>query len=259
MTFWEYLQKINAPERKIIEKRLTDLIPESSIMRQMVNNLYSEIRFKEFDCKELAENLLNSPSGNEKTELIIRDFCRANRCLKGDEAMLPSDSILGRIVSFERFCELMVESWDHLDIDEAKEYLRRIIMNLPPDQLPDEWKNTEIGKHIMWSTFDENGGLPFGNPRPDVAFILCSLGLAIERGPFILFEYKLPIGIKPHVPTFCDAYAGDFWTAFFRTSPPGSSWGYTMPTEIDEEQKPLPEVVHVVIKAENLVDSLRFA
>jgi hypothetical protein len=258
MTLRDYLQTLENEERAIIEEKINKLIPNSPVMLKMVSNLYLENCFEMNDCKELADSLLNSSSETDTTELIIRDFCRANRSLKGEEAKIPNDKNLGRIISFDRFCELLVELETHTDIDEAKEYVRSII-DLPLDEAPDEWKDVELGIFLMWSTFNENEKRPFGENLPKISTILCSLGLPFENKPHLLFEYILPDEIKPHIPTFFDAYAGCFWTKFFHRASPGLNFGYTMPTEEDEKQKPRPEVVHKPIKAKCLVEKLRYA
>ena len=258
MTFGEYIKKLKEEDRKTIKTRINSIRHDSPIMLQMVQNLCLEDHFKENDWKELADNLLHSLSGNDKTEHIIRDFCRNNRILKGEEAKINSERILGRVISFKRFCNLLVELGYHVTIEEAEVYMRSL-MSKPISELPDEWKERKIGRFLMWSTFNKRGRMPFGNPRPKAAIIVCTLGLPLLEGPYILLIYQLVDEPIPRVPTFCDAYAGNFWSKYFRTSSPGAEYGLTMPTDTCPDQKPRPEVVHEVIKGEKLVEPIRYA
>jgi hypothetical protein len=258
MNFNDFLDKVGASKRNKIRKRLNDLAAESSIMQQMVQNLYSESRLKRKDWEPLAESLMRATSGVKKTEQIIRNFCRDGRCLKGGIAKVRSDTTYGRIVSFEYFCELLVKLDYHVDIQEAKANIRSLI-GCSLSKIPDKWKEWKLARFFMWSTFNLKGRKPFGKSPLKSALILCMLGITPKDGPFIILEYRLPNEIKPFIPTFCDAYAADFWSRYFRPAPPGAPYGRTMPTDTCPTQKGCPEVVHEVIQLNNLVKPLREA
>ncbi len=259
MTFNHYFDQIGANNRKTILDRLNTLAAESSIMHQMVQNLFSESRLDLADWDALASKLLNAAPGNKETEEAIRAFCLYNRSLKGGTAKIDSDTIFGKIISLDRFCEILVKLRYHMNIDEAKTNVTEIMMGCPPSKMPKEWKEREVACFIMWSTFNPKSGRPFGNTPLKAELLLCVLGIPPEKGPHLIFEYRLPDGTKPYIPTICNAYAGDFWTRYFRPAPPGASYGLTMPTDNCPIQQGRPEVVHEVIKAKHFVAPLERA
>ena len=257
MTLNDYLKKLESRDQRKILLRLSKLATESSITQQMIQNLYNESRLKKDEWHELAIALINASPGNMETERTIREFCRSGRCLKGVSAKIEKNVVLGRVISLEQFCEMLVKLKYQVDIDEAKAYIRSLF-DVPPLKMPDEWKKRKIGRFLMWSTFHPDGKGPFVSLSPSILKICCVLGLSPSSGPVILFEYKLPVRIKALIPTFCDAYASDIWSRYFRPAPPSARYGLTMPTDTCPIQQGRPEVVHEVIQAKNLVTPLRY-
>jgi hypothetical protein len=76
------------------------------------------------------------------------------------------------------------------------------------------------------------------------------LGLEYSSCSIILFEYLLPKSSPPHIPTICDAYAGDYerWNPHFMVAPPGSQYGFTDPPKDCLLRNGCPEVVHAKIQ-----------
>jgi hypothetical protein len=147
-----------------------------------------------------------------------------------------------------------------IDPDEASAQLR-IHLDILPTELPEDWKEFPMGWHIMWSTFDPDSNFPFGDPLSQGRHILCSSGLGSDLWPVLVLEYNLPNNVEPHIPRFCDAYAGkkQGWIRYFRPAIEGAPYGRTMPTDTCPIQVGRPEVVHVVVKMRNLIRPMRYA
>jgi len=259
MRFQRFLDSIDPTERNTIIAQLEDLAQESSIAEQMRDNLFAETRLRRDDWQALVTALLGTRTGRRRMQRVIRDFCRDNRQLKGGSASLLPGVVLGRAVGHERFCRMLVSLGYHADIDEAKAALRSIL-GLPRSKIPRFWQGRDMGRCVMWATFDQlEIQDPFGLPPPRSDIIICSLGMRPVRGPVLLLQYRLPGRMKPKIPTFCDAYAGTSWPRYFQPAGPGASWGETVPTDPCPMRARRPEVVHSVIQLRALVKPMEYA
>jgi hypothetical protein len=123
--------------------------------------------------------------------------------------------------------------------------------------------NFPLGQYLMWSTFDRTGGSsdPFA-PRPGntAADFLGELGIKNTKSDylkgeiFILTAYRLPPGLKPHVPTIFEAYAGSP-NYFFRPTEIHGMPPHTMPLAGYEHLPGRTEMIHGVVFANSLVTS----
>ncbi len=264
MFFDEYLKKLNTSRREMIYTKLSEFSNHCPVVYQMIQNLYIESQLKMADWKELVF-LLEQPGINRTTfKDVIKAFCRNNRSLVGKKANVKGTMVFGRAVSFENLYKMLRKYLNEKKSKnnfatrkEAKAYLRRLI-GQSPAITPPKWKEFEIGRFLIWSTFKPKAGKPFGDPLPVAKNIICSLGLPPQKSPIIVLEYHLPRGLKLRIPTICDAYSADQWLPYFRPALPGADYGKTMPTDTCPD-KGRPEIVHDVIKAENLVAPLEFA
>jgi hypothetical protein len=255
MFFSQALDKLSAEARDLLYVRLNQMAAESAIHQQLVSNIYAESRLQEEDWHDLAFRILGaaSPEGAEDS---IREFCRA-RTQRGGLAEISKDSILARVVTLLQLCSHLVKLGYFVDCDDAKASIEPILGS-PVDGLVD-WEGRILGCYQFWSTFEVSGVRPFATAPPSLDEILCVLGLMQSGdGPYLVVEFKLPAVGEAHIPTFCDAYAGDFWSRYFRPAPPGAKWGRTMPTDACSDQKGRPEVVNKAITTDSLCFPLRY-
>jgi hypothetical protein len=257
-TFIEIVQRLTKSSSEYICRSLFAVSKESSIMHQMVENLYNETQLRSKDWIVLVNALLKSRPDPVFMTSTIKSFCQDNRILRGRRAKINPTQVFGRIISFDSLSDLLVKLRYHADVDEAKASIRAII-GRPISKLPLHWKNRDMGRFLMWATFSPLGHRPFEDLPPDNRIILCLLGMNPNTYPILYLEYCLPNNIKARVPTFCDAYASNLWTRYFRPAPFMAPYGLTMPTEECPVQVGLPEVVHEVIMAENLIRPIRFS
>jgi hypothetical protein len=258
MKFEEYYNGLDTEGKNKIEIQLRALSNCCVTHETMVENLYAETSLDVADWDEFISALLHEEVISEKLAIVIRDFCRNDRSLIGGNAKIGADTIIGHVMSANRFAELLLKLRYYNDIDEAKAGIRHII-GLDPKTMINRWKEQDLGRFIMWGTFNPSGGEPFGDPIPIASEIVCSLGLEPISSPLLLFVYILPTNLEAKIPTFCDAYAGDFVPRYFQRVPEGSPYGMTVPTEFCPIVEGKPEVVHAVIKAKELVYPLRYA
>ena len=129
------------------------------------------------------------------------------------------------------------------------------------DVVAQRWRNYEMGRYLMWSTFDAatSTANPFEGISNTADAIAGLLGLdRNERGrPLLLLTYTLPASVAPRFPTVAEAYAGGVWPYFFRPASPGAPYGMTMPWPEYQHEAPRPEVVHEVIRGAQLAAPLR--
>src|SRR5271157_1058437 len=239
-----------------LDARLDTLANISEMYQRFAANLFAENSLTDNDWRELVEILLNDNLSIGKTTFLIRNFCRNDRKLKGKDAKVLNDIIYGRLVSFDVFCQLLIKLKYYSTLEEAKAYVRYQI-GLDLGLMDEIRKSQQLGIYIMWSTFDPKGDDPFGDPMPDVEELISSLGLERVTSPYLLFEYKLPPNVGPKIPTICDSYAGKSWSRYFYRVGENAPYGMTTPTDTSLAKEGRPEVVHEVIKAENLVSPLR--
>lgn len=219
----------------------------------MTENLFIESRISLSEWGELFAPLLAKKEIND-VKLTITEFSQ-KRLLVGEKAKILPDQLLARIISFDRFCRLLVKLRHYATLREAKEDVQfRIDLKL--SSVDKRWKSLEIGRYIMWSTLDASSNGPFWHKIAKDELI-CSLGLNPIPSLVLLLEYKLPKTVDAKVPTFFDAYSGLVWSKYFYRVESHEPYGMTVPTKLCPVAIGHPEVVHKVIKAENLTSPLK--
>lgn len=169
--------------------------------------------------------------------------------------------IFGRVIGEDDYFRRMFEPRAALPVTEKKRaaYIRWVL-----DRSLDEQRTildrAPLGKYKMWSTFDQRSFFPFDGFLNDPTRIRASLGLDECTDPtdddLLIFEYTLPAGTTPRIPTVCDAYAGPSWPAYFLPAPPTARHGFTDPWD-GSGMKKCPEVVHDVITGRMLAAKVR--
>jgi len=244
------------PSREDILSRLRDLADETGTNSQMRQNLLTEVRLKEDDWAELATIILAAPPTTGATRSSIRKWC-LTRTLRGGPANLPSTVNFYRYISFSRVSECLAES-GVVDSEDQGDALLFSHLGIEPSKFSATFRDTPLGRFLMWSTFGVSLATLIGEPSPPLEDVLCALGLTVNHPPYLLLEFTMPSG-KAQIPTFCDAYAGDPWNRYFRSSAIGDAHGRTMPTDTCKRENGFPEVVHEVITAATLTSPLRYA
>jgi hypothetical protein len=257
MYLHDYLNSQNANRSKKIKDILLLLKSSSPECENFYENLYREYCLSSNDWNELFSGLIGTGRDIPKLITQIQLFFRNNRQLIGERIHL-SPPVLGRIRSFKRFCDDLVDLGYYVDYDQAvADITYKIGMELSEIEEEDtEWKSQFFFKYILWSTFDPKGGDPFGFSC-DKEEVLRSLGIGLIDDQVLLFRYALPADINPKIPTIGDAYSGDFNKYFNRVSE-GSPYGMTRSTNLSLTANGKPETVHETIKIHNSTSPMRY-
>lgn len=255
MNLKDYLDNSTPYKEKNIRAILTRLANTGPLCRRMITNLFAESSFTVRDWDELFL-LLKENRSVEKLKGAITEFCQRGRSLKGNPAKISAGHSLGRVVSFNKFCYMLVKLKYYSDFEEARADIRYRI-DLDAKIMDSKWKSQKLGRYIMWSTFDPKRNNPFRKSM-NVDNLICSLGLTPITGPVLLLHYQLPSGILPKVPTFCDAYANPVWPEYFHRVGKSAPYGMTTPSQPCKVKTGRPEVVHEVITANNIISPLRW-
>jgi hypothetical protein len=143
------------------------------------------------------------------------------------------------------------------DIQEA--HLRRLLA-ATLDEQRGMLDRTDLGRFKMWSTFAGPPDSPFAGISEQASAFRAAFALDEHPDPardeLLIFEYTLPVGTEPRIPTVIDAYAGPTWPAYFLPARPGAAHGYTDPWS-GSGMDPRPEVVHEVITGRTLAARVR--
>ena len=251
MDLMTWLNRLDKTKRENFFHILDEIASRSAVHHQFTQNIFADHQLGEQDWDSFFSLLSNSSTSTRDLEQKIRFFCQ-DRTLRGRPSSKNSAQIIyGRIVPLEVFCDILVKEGFYVEL----------AIDRSTDSLPSHWSKYPLGKFLMWSTFGDDQPKPFGEPEPPGAEIQCVLGIPPIRngGPLILLEYKIPHSVKAYAPTVCDAYAGAFWSRYFRPPQRGNDHGRTMPTDNCPIQRGKPEVVHEVITAAYLDQPLRYA
>jgi hypothetical protein len=170
----------------------------------------------------------------------IRRISHANT-LKGRQIQVPRKTIFVSVQSLDSFCLWLVKSGAFTSVISARAWIAMMPLRNPSNLL-------RLAGHLPMSPLTtwaypvlESGNsiqnLSAQEIRDRLGIYDFSLGDSL-----ILFEYVLPKGVTPRFPTFCDAYASEFWTTNFRPALTGATYGFTVP--INDKYRPVPKVVH---------------
>ncbi|HEX3760979.1 MAG TPA: hypothetical protein VHW23_19930 [Kofleriaceae bacterium] len=241
------------------------IMGESVVHDRMFHNLLAESQFSAADIAELLELLHALAAQGASIDEVcgrLREFCTASpsgtrRTLRGRRAQVGAET-LGRVMPLSTFARLLVRARYHTDEEEAQFAIRAMLGARPEDYTID-WRSYPLGSYAIWSTFDEAGGRPFGDDLPSAAELLERLGLEpkYDGDLLLVLEYRLPADVTSRVPSFCDAYVGREWNAWFRVSAHEAPFGRTRPVGA-REARGAPEVIHDVITASALAAPIHY-
>ncbi|HMG58069.1 MAG TPA: hypothetical protein VK601_31425 [Kofleriaceae bacterium] len=259
------LQRWAERDQCAVRLLLHRIMGESIIHDRMFHNLLAETQFTAADIEELLavlQALAAHGASTVETCNRLRQFCATSaagerRTLRGRPANTGRGA-LGRVVTLSAFARLLVQTERHTDLEEAQLAIRAMF-GMRPEDYSIDWRRYPLGRHAMWGTFDEAGGPPFGNAPPSAADLLERLGLDPRHDGDLLLvlEYRLPPEVTSRVPSFCDAYVGPGWNAWFRVSAHEAPFGRTRPVGA-REARGAPEVIHDVITASALDAPMRY-
>jgi len=218
-----------------------------------VDNLFAEPRLPREAWLGMIEALRRALFAADDVKAAITRFSR-DWTLKGPPLSTQPASFC-RAVSVARFSRLLVELNYFASVERAVQNVRSTLRK-PVQVVISRWDKYDLGRHVMWSTFDLAGQDAFR--ESDSAEYICGvLGLDIDPdepgNDLILLVYTLPPGNPARFPTVADAYAGSTWSPYFRPAPVGSPHGWTMPCREFRKEQPRPEAVHRVIQGNRLI------
>lgn len=250
MTLIEALVSLSNDDKEHLEKILASFASSSGLCFRARANLDSESRLPLAAWESLFDVLLGERG--EYIGTIQKALIDALRpwILHGPPLTRFNPEYLGRAVSLDYFCRLLVDGGYFGSAENAKRSIRSVLSK-PEEITAKRWKNYPLGKYLMWSTFATGGNQrdPFDGMPSSAEGIRGVLGLdPNERNkPLLLIVYTLPTGVAPLFPTVAEAYAGVQWNYFFTPAPIAADYGLTLPWPEYEHFAPRPEVVHKVI------------
>lgn len=236
--------------------------PVSGKHRQFLANLQGEQHLGEAQWGEVVRAVIARPAAVdhalESCRLVFRALlARATRPLGPEASDLPHHRLIGRAVGRPQFASYLKATCG--GSREANERIIRNLIDREPEDLLPEWRRVPLGQWLMWATFSESPTSPdpFTSLPAAPTKARCVLGMPPDTGRLLLFIYELPETVSAHVPTVAEAYAGDSWNVFFRTSLPGDGAGRTMTRDDCEGDMTMPEIVHLPVSVDALRESLR--
>jgi TIR domain len=248
------LTKLPSTEAQV-QKRLDILSASSAVAHRVVSNLLAESNLPNATVLELVNAISASPAEASAVRQAIQRVCRAH-ILQGPPAVLEPQAPLTRVISLDTFAALLVQSGFVSSTSVAHALIEQVVDQESPSR---RWPTgMPLGRHIIWAL-----ATALGQPSPlellaSQQNVLDVLGLPSHRAgePLLAISYRLPPHIIPRIPTFCDAYAGEFWPYLFHVAPPGAHYGLTVPRDETGRLAGLPEVVHHPISLDQ-ADSVR--
>lgn len=254
LDFTEALKKQSSTEQADILKRVSLLDKSNAFDRQCRYNLYQEPRFPEEEWQKLFDEILCAGHSSLKdVRNRIRSFCRSH-LLQGPVAKIPSSSKLARVTTLNSLTGILIKQFYCLTRSEAKACVRFALMNKDLRVIY-PYRDWVLGRFLMWSTLSMANETVFPAPSLKTDRLLCILGLApCSSGDLVLaMEFRLPSSEHPMIPRFHEAYAGDYWSYYFRPNlDPNGKFGRTFPRPDCSGHSGRSEVVHKPITASNL-------
>ena len=226
--------------------------------RQAVANLRTEDFVDRSVWERLVTTLLTS-CGDQWDEVhdAVRDVMRSDQ-LNGPEAKHPPDVVFGRATLQDDFARVLRDNGHHGSIAAALDEIE-YYKDVPVDELRLAFGDYQLGRYVMWATFDPDGDDPFAKITLDADQIRAHLGLSkLDSGkPLLLLRYKLPAN-GARIARVTEAYSGETWVHYFRTAGLNVGYGFTFPWDdvVELGGDGMPEIVHKPILGEFLNDRL---
>jgi hypothetical protein len=259
MTYAEAVKTLSYKEIEQVEQRMYVLARDSGLGSQAVANIRNESRLSAEAWQTIFRGLLSAPLDSGVITYALTDSLRC-WTLKGPALSVPGSIKLGRAITIDRFCRMLVKLGYFASNQTAWRAVRSIISK-PAGVAKWRLGHVKLGLYLIWSTFnpgiDEAG--PFDEMPKEADVIMGRLGLdRNERGKsLLLLEYMRPPEITLRFPTVAEAYAGQQWSYFFRPATQAAAYGMTMPWPEYEREAPLPETVHEPTHGANLSAPVR--
>jgi hypothetical protein len=256
MNLQQALRKLDARRRAQVMKKLAKLNKWAGGY-QVLLNLRAETRLVPDAWSDVLGTLRSMRGSASALRPVISRSLR--RWILHGAILKPPPITLGRAVTLDIFCRHLRERGYYASERAALHAVRRMLRKAPP-LVAREWRDFDLGRYVMWATFDPSGmKRPFEHFPADADQIRALLGLSPnEKGlSLLLLEYSLPMMTTPRFPTLADAYAGTSWPYYFRPAPPGAAHGLTMPWE--ETLPPQPETVHEIVRGAQVTATPREA
>lgn len=229
------------------KERLEILFARSTTHQQAVQNLEAECNLPCRFWRTFAEKVSAVPATFDDVFAAVRDFMR-EATFSGPLAKTQPAKIFGRATTRDDLAAVLLEqghAWDEGFAEELVDELDRSV-----DDIRKRWSLYDLGRWVMWSTFNKQGTRPFDGIKREAQFIRGVLGLPRrkdeEKTPLLLIEYTLE-NKTAHIPTVAEAYASDPWISYFRTAGDigyAAGHGRTHARDHYDEMPGLPEVVH---------------
>ena len=260
MTLIEALALLSNNDKERLELILASFASSSGLCFRARANLDSESRLPLAAWESLFHVLLGKRGEDIGTiQKALMDGLRP-WILHGPPLTTFKPEYLGRAVSLDYFCRLLVDGGYFGSAENAKRSIRSVLLK-PKEIAAERWKNYPLGKYLMWSTFATGGNQqdPFAGMPSSAEGIRGVMGLdPNERNkPLLLIIYTLPVGVAPLFPTVAEAYAGVQWNYFFTPAPIAAHHGLTLPWPEYEHFEPRPEVVHKVISGKRVAAPIK--
>jgi hypothetical protein len=253
-TFREVLDKSDDDLQEKIAQVLK-LQSAPSVLRQAFINIDTERLLPCRFWRGLMTKIADIHGDAVKLRDAIREYMQTTR-FRGPQAKVKPDTVLGRATTredlaghFTRKAYFPEELAAMLSIEEA--------VGSTVGEIRARWGHFELGRYVMWATFDLDGHRPFQHAGGDAKKLRGRLGLNRRdlNKPVFTLEYTLPPGVSAHLPTVAEAYASDPWLPSFRpVSPEQAKEGFGLTHSIEEyaDEPGLPEVVHEPVRGSAL-------
>lgn len=245
------LSRTEEPLQSDARERLAELKGDCGVCRQVVVNLDAE---KLLSCRFWRGLFAAIALVEKKASMVgdaVRTYTRSVRFL-GPKAKVSPSTVFGKVTTREDLHDYFMKSAYFPDDLSAALNIAEV-MSVAVDEGRAKWGMYELGKYVMWSTFDPAGGRPFESVGKDAKKLRGRLGLerAQRDKPVLILEYTLNSGIDAHLPTIAEACASDPWISYFRplgAEEENQGFGMTQPSEEYEHEPGLPEVVHAPVR-----------
>ena len=235
--------------------RLQVLEQSTAIRKQAVKNLWFDTRPPASVWDAIIDAVVAAPNAPAYLEDAIRIAVRAN-LLCGPVVSYGSGTRFGRAVPFERLADEIYAPPPGSSRPARPYMARRWLRSVLKGDLSLArrlWRTRNLGRFVMWGTFEFGSADPFGPPPRRATDIRADLGLRDEKGELVLLTYELPHTTDARFPTVAEAYASFFWPYHFSPAASDAACGMTLPWATGGRGIPRPEVVHAPVSGAMLV------